>query len=218
MRSVRRWLSVEWRSRSWQGKKNKKQWKRSWEERRATGRAGRTDRQTEGGTKRERKRKKERTRDSEGERENGDTWYSTAAVERVQCRGWSKKAVGRSVAPLGFRPRWGWNRVGRPERRCSRFVFLVDFSLSLYVPGGIAIAGPVKHGGIQILRLCELPTRVRRRRRRRRRRHRDRQRASKRAKRGTSSAGGWSRWHFIQLTVERMRVWTGPRASLNPPI
>jgi len=32
-------------------------------------------------------RKRESARDSTGERENGDTWYSTAAVERVQCRG-----------------------------------------------------------------------------------------------------------------------------------
>jgi len=71
-----------------------------------------------------------------------------------------KQESGRSHRSALHKSRWGWNRVGRPEQ-CSRFVFLVDFSLSLYVPGGIAIVGPVKHGGIHTLRLYELLPRER---------------------------------------------------------
>lgn len=161
MRSVRRWLSVEWRSRSWQDKKNKKPWKRWWEERRATCRAGRTDRQTERGTKREWKRNRERKREKgRGRglaRVRGRT--GTRGIQQLPLNVFNaavearKRSVGRSHRSAPRRSRWGWNRVGRPE--CSRFMFLVDFSLSLYVPGGIAIAGPVKHGRIQTLRLCE---------------------------------------------------------------
>lgn len=74
-----------------------------------------------------------------------DSWYSPAAVERVQCRSWSKKAVGekRSVgrSAARFRGLVGVEPCGPPgatPASCSSF----DFSLSLYVPGGIAIAGP----------------------------------------------------------------------------
>ncbi|KYN10185.1 hypothetical protein ALC57_17678 [Trachymyrmex cornetzi] len=96
----------------------------------------------------------ERDRERQAERERLQLPLNVfnAAVEA------RKRSVGRSHRSASHKSRWGWNRVGRPER-CSRFVFLVDFSLSLYVPGDIAIAGPVKHGGIHTLRLCELPPR-----------------------------------------------------------
>lgn len=62
-----------------------------------------------------------------------DIWYSPAAVERVQCRSWSKKAgpqrreIGRSVSPGGDGAVWAG---------CySRFVFLFRLQfLSIYAP------------------------------------------------------------------------------------
>ncbi|KYQ47332.1 hypothetical protein ALC60_13666 [Trachymyrmex zeteki] len=119
----------------------------------------------------QRKRKREREREREREKERGTARVrgrtGTRGIQQLPLNVFNaavearKRSVGRSHRSASRKSRWGWNRVGRPER-CSRFVFLVDFSLSLYVPGDIA--EPVKHG-IHILRLCELPPRDKQQRR-----------------------------------------------------
>lgn len=80
-----------------------------------------------------------------------------------------KRSVGRSHRSASSRSGDGTVWVGRVAR-CSRFVFLMVFSLSLYVPGGIAIAVPVNtlH---RYRRLLRAPTA--REQRQRRRRHLD---------------------------------------------
>ena len=102
--------------------------------------------------RRERRLDKERpSRCKGGSDKEEDSWYLPAAVERVQCRGWSKKAVGekRSVGrPLCRRSRFralslvGIEPCGPPAGCCySCFVFLFRLqSLSIRTGRYIAIA------------------------------------------------------------------------------
>lgn len=69
------------------GKDRKSDEERQAEREGLTDRPREEQRESERETGRGKEREKEMTRDGTGERENGDTWYSTAAVERVQCRG-----------------------------------------------------------------------------------------------------------------------------------
>lgn len=69
--------------------------------------------------------------------------FNAAVEARKRPVGRSNRSAPRRSRAVGMEP---CGPAGA-ERRCSRFVFLMDFSLSLYVPGGIAITGPVQHDG-----------------------------------------------------------------------
>lgn len=102
------------------------------------GRKGRTDRGPDSWRRRERERGTARVRGRTGTRgiQQLPLNVFNAAVEA------RKRSVGRSHRSASSRGGDGTVWVGRVAR-CSRFVFLMVFSLSLYVPGGIAIAVPV---------------------------------------------------------------------------
>lgn len=219
MRSARRWLSVEWRSRSWQGKKNKKPRKRSCEGRRAT------DAEREGLTDRPWEEQRERVGGEPGSgKERGRTGIArvrgrtgTRGIQQLPLNVFNaavevrKRSVGRSHRSAPRRSRWGWTVwAGRSGGALASYSSWTSVSLYTYTGRYCHRRAPVKHGGYSDFVALRAPTvreaaaaaatgapgpaDVRRR--------------GRRGQRTERETAGWrfTRWYLARLTAERTRV------------